>query len=84
MGVSASGNGLITFAKGRRTSSIMLVNAPVLGRPKFVSAAPGRQPAAPEGDPPEKPSASSLAVADTPQERLALMKALVHRRGQRV
>ena len=40
MGVAASGGELITFAKGHCTSSISLVQAPMLGRPKFVSAAP--------------------------------------------
>ena len=40
MGVAASGGEFITFAKGHRTSSILLVNAPVLGHPKFVSTAP--------------------------------------------
>ena len=86
MGVSASGGGLITFAKGRRTCSLALINAPVLGRPKFTSTATAREV---DGD-------STSANASTPQvetpttpatnmqDRRAMMMALVSRRGQRL
>lgn len=37
MGVGAAGKGMIIFANGKRTVSLPLVNAPVLGRPRYVS-----------------------------------------------
>ena len=40
MGVGAGGKGMIIFANGKRTVSLPLVNAPVLGRPWFVSPPP--------------------------------------------
>ena len=40
MGVGAGGKGMIIFANGKRTVSLPLVNAPVLGRPRFVSPPP--------------------------------------------
>ena len=81
MGVAASGGGLIMFAKGYCTTSISLVNAPMLRHPKSVSAAPTRDQSTnlrPE------PALGSTPTADTPQERLALMKVLVTRQGQRL
>ena len=35
LGVGAGGMGMVVFAKGKRTVSIALVNAPVQGRPRF-------------------------------------------------
>ena len=40
MGVGAAGKGMIIFASGKRTVSLPLVNAPMLGRPRYVSPAP--------------------------------------------
>ena len=66
MGLAASGGELITFAKGHHTSSILLVNAPMLGHPKFVSAAPTRDQSTdlrPEPALGATPTASSLRSA---------------------
>ena len=38
MGISAMGQGVITFAKGRRMVPVPLVNAPMLGQPRFILA----------------------------------------------
>ena len=40
MGVGAGGKGMIIFANGKHMVSLPLVNAPVLGRPRFVSPPP--------------------------------------------
>ena len=40
MGVGAGGKGMIIFTNGKCTVSLPLVNAPVLGRPRFVSPLP--------------------------------------------
>ena len=40
MGVGAGGKGMIIFANGKCTVSLPLVNAPVLGRPRFVLPPP--------------------------------------------
>ena len=40
MGVGAGGKGMIIFANGKHTVSLPLVNAPVLGRLRFVSPPP--------------------------------------------
>ena len=39
MGVGSARKGIIIFANGKRTVSLPLVNAPVLGRPRYVSMA---------------------------------------------
>ena len=38
IGVGPTGRGVLTFANGRRTVAVPLVNAPVYGRPRFVSS----------------------------------------------
>ena len=40
MGVGSAGKGMIIFANGKRTVSLPLVNAPMLGHPRYVSPAP--------------------------------------------
>ena len=40
MGMGAAGKGIIIFANGKRTVSLPLVNAPMLGRPRYVSPVP--------------------------------------------
>ena len=81
MGVAASVGGFITCAKGHHTSSILLVNTPMLGHPKFVSAAPTRDQST---DLRPEPALGATPTVDSPQERLTLMKALVICWGQHV
>ena len=40
MGVGAVGKGMIIFANGKRTVSLPLVNAPMLGHPHYVYPVP--------------------------------------------
>ena len=39
LGVGLSGKGVVTFANGRRTVALPLVNTPVYGQPHFASLA---------------------------------------------
>ena len=62
MGVGAAGKGMIIFANGKRTVSLPLVNAPRLGRPRFVSPASATS-AAMVASAPEPPPATVSAAS---------------------
>ena len=62
MGVGAAGKGMIIFANGRRTVSLPLVNAPMLGRPRFVSPAPATSTATVASAPDPPPATVSTAA----------------------
>ena len=75
MGVGTGGKGMIIFANGKRTVLLPLVNAPVLGRPRFVSP------------PPATTHASNTTAGAVPHraapEKIAFIRALA-RRGRRL
>ena len=75
MGVSAGGKGMIIFANGKCTVSLPLVNAPVLGRPRFVSPLPAAAHAA-------ITTAGAVPHCVAP-EQIAFIHALAYR-GQRL
>ena len=82
MGVGAAGRGMIIFANGKRMVSLPLVNAPILGRPRFVSAA------ATVTAPPLAPAPTCSTVPESAAvdaDRVAFLRALAGmRRGQRL
>ena len=62
MGVGAAGKGMIIFANGKRTVSLPLVNATMLGRPCYVSPAPATTAATVTSAPNPSPATVSTAL----------------------
>ena len=75
MGVGAGGKGMIIFTNGKRTVSLPLVNAPMLGRLRFVLPPPAATHAA-------TTTAGTVPHRAAP-EQIAFIRALAHR-GRRL
>ena len=68
MGVGAAGKGMIIFANGKCTVSLPLINAPMLGHPRYVSPAPATSAATVASAPDPLPATVSTASGPgTPQ-----------------